>query len=92
MRKTLSIEEQQQKAQAQKILADSLPLQGNVRAKQFAACLTIGTSTLWAHVASGRIQRPKKLSPRVSVWSVEYVRELMKNGIPDEQQNEGEAA
>ena len=66
-----------------KQLADSFPESGSVRAKQAAAFLGIGLSTLWAYASTndGRIKKPKKLSSRVSVWDAKYIREIATNGL-----------
>ena len=69
--------------QERKKLADSFPESGSVRAKQAAAFLGIGLSTLWAYASSndGRIKKPKKLSSRVSVWDAQYIRDIATNGL-----------
>lgn len=59
------------------------PTEGKVRAKQAAQFLAIGISTFWFYVSQGRIQKPRKLSQRVSVWDAEYIRDLAANGIPE---------
>jgi predicted DNA-binding transcriptional regulator AlpA len=66
-----------------KKLSDSFPESGNVRAKQAAAFLGIGLSTLWAYASAndGRIKKPKKLSSRVSVWDASYIRDIALNGL-----------
>lgn len=61
---------------------EPFPIEGKVRAKQAAAHLSIGVSTWWLYVSRGQIKQPLKLSPRVSVWDAEYVRELAATGIP----------
>lgn len=64
-----------------KVLADSFPVVGDVRAKQVAAYLCIGISTLWLYVRQGRIDPPKRYGARVSLWSAEYVRQLREGGL-----------
>lgn len=59
----------------------SLPTEGFVRLSQFLGrgrALPIGRSTFWAGVRSGKYPAPIKLSPRISVWPVETIRELIK--------------
>lgn len=53
------------------------PQSGNVRAKQAAAFLSVGLSTFWLWVQQGKIKRPFKLSPRVSTWRAEYIRDKL---------------
>ncbi|MFI2811332.1 helix-turn-helix transcriptional regulator [Microbulbifer sp. JSM ZJ756] len=47
-----------------------------VRAADCARFLGIGRSTWWAWVKQGKVQRPKKLGPRTSVWTAGYVRSV----------------
>lgn len=60
-----------------------LPTEGNVRIKQAAPFLGIAVSTFWLYVKEGRIKQPTRYGARVSVWDVEYIRELAKNGLPE---------
>lgn len=57
--------------------SQGLPQCGFIRAKRFAAVLDIGESTLWKWAAEHRIPQPIKLSPRITVWDAEIVREWM---------------
>ncbi len=41
------------------------------------ALIPVGKSCWWAGVKSGRFPQPIKLSPRVTVWRVEDVRDLI---------------
>ena len=50
-----------------------------VRAAECANFLSIGLSTWWAWVQKGRVERPKKIGPRTSVWKAGYVRELQES-------------
>ncbi len=59
----------------------NIEITGNVRAKEAAAYLGIGLSTYWLWVKQGKIHRPIKHSPRVSVWSAEYIVKLSKHGV-----------
>ena len=70
-----------------KKLADNYPVTGMSRAKENAAFLSIGVSTFWKFVAEQRIKPPIKYGQRISVWDVEYIRELAKNGIPEKGAN-----
>lgn len=65
-----------------KVIAESFPAVGNVRAHQCAAYLGIGLSTFWLYVAQQRIQKPLKYGERISVWDAKYIHELRTNGIP----------
>jgi predicted DNA-binding transcriptional regulator AlpA len=50
------------------------------------AIIPVSKSTWWAGVKSGRFPRPTKLSPRITVWRVEDIREfLSRKSDPDEQ-------
>lgn len=42
-----------------------------VRAKDAAAFLGLGTSTVWRWAREGRIPKPIKLSARASVWKLD---------------------
>jgi predicted DNA-binding transcriptional regulator AlpA len=46
-----------------------------------SALIPISKSTWWAGVASGLFPRPIKLSPGITVWRVEDVRELIENAV-----------
>ena len=61
------------------------PYEGKVRAKQAARHLAIGISTFWLYVKQGRINKPMRYGPRVSVWDAQYIRELAENGIPEKE-------
>lgn len=39
--------------------------------------IPIGKSTWWAGIKSGRYPKPVKLSPRVTAWRVEDIRDLI---------------
>jgi predicted DNA-binding transcriptional regulator AlpA len=41
------------------------------------AIIPVSKSTWWAWVQAGRVEKPLKLGQRVSVWRVEYIRELI---------------
>ena len=68
--------------QYNKLAADTMPINSNVRANQSAAYLGIGLSTFWSYVAQGRIKPPTKYGVRVSVWDARYIRQLKDDGIP----------
>ena len=61
----------------------NIEIRGNIRAREAADYLSIGLSTYWLWVKQGRIKKPIKFGSRISVWSAEYIRELAKNGIPE---------
>lgn len=59
----------------------SLPEEGFVRLSQFVGpgrALPIGRSTWWAGVKAGKYPAPVKLSPRISVWPVEVIRDVIR--------------
>ena len=58
------------------------PYEGKSRARQSANFLGVGLSTFWLYVKQGRIKRPMRYGPRVSVWDAQYIRSLADNGIP----------
>lgn len=41
------------------------------------ALIPVSKSTWWAGCASGRFPKPVKLGPRITVWRVEDIRELL---------------
>ena len=48
------------------------------RIKHVVQLLAIGESTGWLWVQQGRLPRPTKLSPRVSVWDMDLIETLVK--------------
>ncbi|PIR39547.1 MAG: transcriptional regulator [Alphaproteobacteria bacterium CG11_big_fil_rev_8_21_14_0_20_39_49] len=56
-----------------------LPETGFVRLPQILERIPIGKSTWWAGVKSGRFKKPIKLYSNVSVWEVEYIKELIES-------------
>lgn len=40
----------------------------------------VSKSTWWAGVRDGRFPKPVKLGPRITVWRVEKIRELIEHG------------
>lgn len=73
---------QAEKLHFKKIVAESFPTVGNVRANQCAAYLGIGLSTFWLFVAENRIKKPTKYGVRLSVWDAGYIHQLKAEGIP----------
>jgi len=62
---------------------DGLPETGFVRLSSILAPtgpIPVGKSTWWAGVTSGRFPMPIKLAPRITVWRVEDIRELINRG------------
>jgi len=54
---------------------------GNLKAKPpIPALIPISKSTWWAGVSSGRFPKPIKLGPRITVWRVEDIRDLIQQG------------
>lgn len=57
-----------------------LPQEGYVRLAQILGPegpIPIGKSSWWAGVKNGRYPRPLKIGPRITVWRVEDIRELI---------------
>jgi len=51
---------------------------GNPKANPpIPAIIPVGKSTFWLGVKTGRFPKPIKLSPRVTVWRVEDIREYI---------------
>jgi len=84
----LKAQNSEAKLQQRKLYADTFPLHGKVRVKQFAPYLGIGVSTVWKLVKDGRIKKPQKLGSRTSVWDAAYVRMLAEEGIPEKGDSE----
>jgi predicted DNA-binding transcriptional regulator AlpA len=55
----------------------TLPVEGYVRLPQVLSVFPISKSSWWAGVADGRYPQPVKLSPRVTAWKVEDIRQLI---------------
>ncbi len=68
-------------------MKNSLPKSGFVRLSHIIgnpksdppipALIPISKSTWWAGVKDGRFPKPVKLGPRITVWRVEEIRELI---------------
>jgi predicted DNA-binding transcriptional regulator AlpA len=58
---------------------NSLPETGFLRVAEIIKLIPIGKSTWWASVKSGRFKKPIKLYSNVSVWEVEYIKELIES-------------
>ena len=54
-----------------------LPPTGFIRLPQVLAVIPVGRATWWAGVRSGRFPKPVKLTPGVTAWAVEDIRELI---------------
>lgn len=61
----------------QKITSTTLPETGFIRLPQVLALVPVCKTTWWAGVKSGRYPSPVKLSPRVTCWRVEDIRNLI---------------
>jgi len=58
----------------------AFPATGYVRLKQILSPegpLPISRSGFWAGIKTGRFPRPRKISPRVTVWRAEDIHRLM---------------
>jgi predicted DNA-binding transcriptional regulator AlpA len=65
-----------EKTRARKDMA-SLPTEGLLRLSQILNFVPVSASTWWAGVKDGRFPKPIKLSPRVTVWTVADIRQLI---------------
>ncbi len=60
-----------------------LPREGFVRLSRFLGPgrpIPVGRSTWYAGVRAGRFPQPVRLGPRIAVWRVEDIRELIERG------------
>lgn len=60
------------------------PETGFLRLKQIlapAGPIPVSKSTWWAGVKDGRFPKPLKLGPRVTVWRVQDINDLIENGV-----------
>lgn len=54
-----------------------LPDVGFVRLRTILTLIPVAASTWWAWVAAGKAPKPIKLSPNVTAWRVEDIRDLI---------------
>lgn len=54
-----------------------MPETGFVRLPTVLKLIPVSKSTWWAGVKTGRFPRPVKLGPRMTVWRVEDIQELI---------------
>lgn len=59
----------------------ALPEVGFVRLAQVLAIIPISRSAWWAGIKEGRFPTPLKLGPRTTVWRVEDIRVLLRDGV-----------
>jgi predicted DNA-binding transcriptional regulator AlpA len=67
------------------IMQSSTPEHGLLRLKQIIAPhgpLPLSKSTFYAGIKSGRFPAPRKLGPKISVWTRAEIRKLIEEGIP----------
>jgi len=65
-------------------IQNALPDTGFLRLSSILAPvgpIPVSKSTWWAGVRSGRYPKPVKLGPRITVWRVEDIRELISVGV-----------
>lgn len=48
-----------------------------LRVKDVAEMLSIGKSTIWLYVKTGKFPKPIKLSPGVTVWKLSEIEQFM---------------
>lgn len=58
---------------------DSLPNAANVRQPVVEALFGCSGATIWRRVADGGIPHPRKLSDRVTAWSVKELRRCLRD-------------
>lgn len=56
--------------------AQAFPTTGKARPAEIIKFLSIGRSTFYRLVQSGKIKKPQKIGARISVWDWEYIRGL----------------
>ncbi len=56
---------------------DSLPDSANVRQPVVEALIGCSSATIWRMVKRGTLAAPRKLSPRVTAWSVRDLRKVL---------------
>jgi predicted DNA-binding transcriptional regulator AlpA len=56
---------------------DELPSSGFVRLPVVVSLLGVSPATVWRNVKNGNLPKPKKLTPRTTVWNVGELREAM---------------
>ena len=64
-------------------MSHSLPETGFIRLADVlapAGPVPVSTSTWWSGVKAGRFPKPVKLGPRITVWRVEDIRALIREG------------
>ena len=66
----------------QRTQAPTLPDTGFLRQPQVLAFVPISKSTLWRRVQARTFPAPLKLSPRVTVWRAEDVRQWIAQQVP----------
>ena len=65
------------KERKSQITIEPLPAEGFARLTQVLHARGIGKTCLWDGIKEGRFPKPVKISPRVSVWRVEDIREFI---------------
>lgn len=56
-------------------ITSSLPDTGFIRQKQLATIIPFSRTTLWRKVRDGEFPAPERLSPGITAWKVELVRQ-----------------
>jgi predicted DNA-binding transcriptional regulator AlpA len=62
-------------------MQSSLPTAGFVRLAQILTIIPISKSSWWQGVKDGRFPKPIKLGPRTTVWRVEDIQSLLREGV-----------
>ncbi|KAA0261774.1 MULTISPECIES: AlpA family transcriptional regulator [Hafnia] len=52
-----------------------IPITGFIRQKNLMQCLPFSSATLWRRVAAGTFPKPLKISPKITAWRAEEVRQ-----------------
>lgn len=64
---------------AQEHTVNKIPEVGFVRLRTILTVIPVARSTWWAWVAAGKAPTPVKLSPNVTAWRVEDIRDLIEH-------------
>ena len=56
---------------------DSLPNSANVRLAVVMFLYGVSSATVWRHIKSGHIPKPRKLTTRTTCWNVGELREAL---------------
>jgi len=72
------------KRKGEKMKKDDLNQTGFIRLKEILKIIPVSRDTFWTNVSKGVYPKPYKLSPGVTAWKVEDIRQLIEKTIPSE--------